>query len=234
MTALWLQQSDPFSAPSSVLPHLDHLEVMLNLGLALGFGVVLALIYRTTHKGLSYSQSFTVTIVFVTVIVASVIMVIGSSVARAFALAGALSIVRFRTVVKDTKDTTFIFAGLAVGMAAGTGFYFLGIATTLFFALLALALHRLNFGALYKSEFILRFVFDQKFSSAGYLEKIQEMAKRSNLLHIEPSGDGAHLTLAYDIALRDGVSADQFAREFSTVEGATQTTLIASKNDVDF
>ncbi|MEZ5962893.1 MAG: DUF4956 domain-containing protein [Planctomycetota bacterium] len=216
------------------VPNLDYLAILLNLSLALALGLVLALLYRGTHKGLSYSQSFTLTIVFVTVIVAAVMMVIGGSVARAFALVGALSIVRFRTVVKDTKDTTFIFAGLAVGMAAGTELYFLGIATTLFFGAVAYVLHRINFGALHKSEFILRFVFDQKFSSAGYLEKIQEMAKRSNLLHIEPSGDGAHLTLAYDIALKEGVSADHFAREFGLVEGASQATLIAAKNDVDY
>jgi len=232
MSILCQLQSDALTAGGAV--SLDKAEILVSLVLALVLGIVLALVYRATHKGLSYSQSFTVTIVFVTVIVASVMMVIGGSVARAFALVGALSIVRFRTVVKDTKDTAFIFAGLASGMAAGTQLVFLAVATTLFFAAVAAVLHRINFGALYSSEFILRFVFDQKFSSAGYLEKLQELAKRSNLLHIEPSGDGSHLTLAYDVALRDGVTADQFAREFGMVEGTSETTLIASKNDVDF
>lgn len=233
MIATELLQGNPLVTTGGA-ENLTNLEVLLNLVLALGLGVVIASVYRTTHKGLSYSQSFTLTIVFVTVIVSAVMMVIGGSIARAFALVGALSIVRFRTVVKDTKDTTFIFAGLAVGMAAGTMLYFLALATTLFFCAVAIVLHRFNFGALYKSEFILRFVFDQKFSSAGYLEKIQEFAKRSNLLHIEPSGDGKQLSLTYDVALRDGVGADQFAREFGMVEGASQATLIASKNDVDF
>ncbi len=214
--------------------NLRNLDVLLNLSLAFILGVILAYVYRGTHKGLSYSQSFTLTIVFVTVIVSAVMMVIGGSVARAFALVGALSIVRFRTVVKDTKDTTYIFAGLASGMAAGTMLYFLALATTVFFCAVALALHHVNFGALYKSEFILRFMFDQKFSSASYLEKIQEFGLRSNLLHIEPSGDGKFLSLTYDVSLRDGVTAAQFAREFGMVEGASQVTLIASKNDVDF
>ena len=98
----------------------SNLEILLHLTLAFALGIALALVYRGTHKGLSYSQSFTLTVVFVTVIVAATMMVIGGSLARAFALVGALSIIRFRTVVKDTKDTTFVFAGLAVGMAAGT------------------------------------------------------------------------------------------------------------------
>jgi ABC-type branched-subunit amino acid transport system permease subunit len=74
----------------------------------------MAVIYRATHKGLSYSQSFSQTIVFVSLIVAIVMMVIGGSLARAFALVGALSIIRFRTVLKDTKDMAYIFAALAV------------------------------------------------------------------------------------------------------------------------
>jgi uncharacterized membrane protein YhiD involved in acid resistance len=214
--------------------NLNNLEVLLNLALALVLGLVLAQVYRATHKGLSYSQSFTLTVVFVTVIVSAVMMVIGGSIARAFALVGALSIVRFRTVVKDTKDTVFIFAGLAAGMAAGTTLYFLAVATTLFFSAVALVLHRLDFGALYKSEFILRFVFDQQHDSSAYVEKVQEFAKRSNLLHIEPSGDGKFLSLTYDVTLREGVTAEQFAGAFGTIAGVSQATLIASKNDVDF
>jgi uncharacterized membrane protein YhiD involved in acid resistance len=233
LLACWQTQDNVLTATGGA-ENLSNLEILVNLALALVLGVILAWVYRGTHKGLSYSQSFTLTIVFVTVIVSAVMMVIGGSIARAFALVGALSIVRFRTVVKDTKDTTYIFAGLAAGMAAGTMLYFLAAATTVFFSAVAVALHHLNFGALYKSEFILRFTFDQRFSSAAYLEKIQEFAQRSNLLHIEPSGDGKFLALTYDINLRDGTSADQFAKEFGMIEGASQVTLIASKNDVDF
>ena len=78
-------------------------EILLNMILAMLLGLLLASVYRYTHKGLSYSQSFTLTIVFVTVIVAITLMAIESSLARAFALVGAMSIIRFRTVVR-VKD----------------------------------------------------------------------------------------------------------------------------------
>ena len=103
----------------------DPNEVIINLILAFFLGLVISAVYKKTHKGLSYSQSFMVTNIFVTVIVCMVIMIIGNNLARAFALVGALSIIRFRTVVKDTKDTAYIFWSLASGMAAGTGSYFL-------------------------------------------------------------------------------------------------------------
>ena len=77
-------------------------EILLNLSLSFILGMIISYVYKITHKGLSYSQSFILTVVFVTIIVSMVIMVIENNLARAFALVGALSIIRFRTVVKDT------------------------------------------------------------------------------------------------------------------------------------
>jgi hypothetical protein len=209
-------------------------EILLNLGASVLVGLIVAVIYRQTHKGLSYSQSFTLTVVFVTVIVALVMMVIGNSMSRAFALVGALSIIRFRTVVKDTKDTAFVFWGLATGMAAGTGnFVLAGIGTGLL-SVLALVLHKTNFGAVYKSEFILRFRYDKNSDSAGYLEVIGQMAKRSNMLHIEPSGDGGSLQLTYDIVLKEGRNAQELSLAMGALSGCSEVVLIASKNDVDY
>jgi uncharacterized membrane protein YhiD involved in acid resistance len=208
--------------------------MVVNMALAAALGVVVALVYRYTHKGLSYSQSFTHTVLLVTVIVAIVMMVIGGSLARAFALVGALSIIRFRTVVKDTKDTAFVFAGLAIGMAAGTSNYFLAVIATAFVCAIALSLYASNFGALYKSEFILRFTFDQSRDSAAYLELIQANAKRSNLLHIEPSGDGQTLRLTYDITLEKDSTPEKLTKALGEVEGTSEVVLIVSKSDVDY
>ena len=132
-------------------------QIVINLFLSFVLGVVISVVYKKTHKGLSYSQSFMVTNIFVAVIVCMVIMIIGNSLARAFALVGALSIIRFRTVVKDTKDTAYIFWSLAAGMASGTSSYFLALAGTTIITLIAFSLHHLNFGSFIKSEFILQF-----------------------------------------------------------------------------
>ena len=140
------------------ISHIYHpSEILINLVLSFILGVLISLIYKKTHKGLSYSQSFMVTLIFVGVVVAMVMMIIGNNLARAFALVGALSIIRFRTVVKDTKDMGYIFMSLAAGMAAGTSSYFLAVAGTIVLMAIALVLHISNYGSLYKSEFILRF-----------------------------------------------------------------------------
>ncbi|HLC18151.1 MAG TPA: DUF4956 domain-containing protein, partial [Thermodesulfobacteriota bacterium] len=158
--------SNPFIAIGDILIY-SPLDIVVNICLAIALGLIVAWVYRYTHKGLSYSQSFVLTLVFVAVIVSSVMMIIGNSLARAFALVGALSIIRFRTVVKDTKDTAYVFFSLAVGMASGTSNYYIAVITTGVISVLAIILHTINFGALYKSEFILRFLYDKDAGGAG-------------------------------------------------------------------
>lgn len=209
-------------------------DIAINMGLSIVLSLIVALVYRHTHKGLSYSQSFTLTVVLVGVIVAMVMMVIGNSLSRAFALVGALSIIRFRTVVKDTKDTAYVFWALATGMAAGTGNYLLALIGTGIVSALCIGLHTSNFGALYKTEFILRFRFSRDADSAAYLELINQMAKRSNMLHVEPAGDGLTLQLTYDIVLKEGRSAQELTTALAAIEGTSEVILIASKNDVDY
>lgn len=209
-------------------------EMMLNVVLGFILGVIIAIVYQKTHKGMSYSQSFTLTLVFVSTIVAIIMMVIGGSLARAFALVGAMSIIRFRTVVKDTKDTAYVFTCLAVGMAAGTSNYFLAGFATFFVSVMAFTLNWMDFGATTKSEFILRFVFEQSKETQAYLDLIRRDTRSNNLIHIEPSGDGSHLTLTYDIILKKAVRNEDFVRDVNAVPGVSEIALIASKHDVDY
>ncbi len=101
------------------------------LVLAVVFGVGVALVYRFSHgRDKDNGLPLTTTLVLLSVLIAMVSMVIGDSVARAFSLVGALSIVRFRTVVEDTRDTAFVIFSVIVGMAAGAGSYataFIGV-----------------------------------------------------------------------------------------------------------
>ena len=209
-------------------------EMLINTIAATAIGFILALVYRHTHKGLSYSQSFTQTIIFIAVIVAIVMMVIGGSLSRAFALVGALSIIRFRTVVKDTKDLSYVFGALALGMAAGTGNYSLAAIGTVLVSFLAYILNSSNFGSVYKSEFILRFRFTQSNDSSGYLTVMKECCRRSSLLHIEPSVDSETIMHTYDIALREEIDESTFITRLSQVDGVSEVVLIASKNDIDY
>ncbi len=92
------------------------------LGAAFVLGCAVAGVYRWTHRrDAAYAPTFLTTLVLLTILIAVVTQVIGESVARAFSLVGALSIVRFRTVVQDTRDTAFVIFAVIEGMAAGGG-----------------------------------------------------------------------------------------------------------------
>ena len=210
-------------------------EIIINLIIAFFLGFIISLVYKKTHKGLSYSQSFVLTNIFVAVIVSMVIMVIGNNLARAFALVGALSIIRFRTVVKDTKDTAFIFWSLAAGMASGTGSYFLAISGTAVISMIALVLYYTNYGSIFKSEFIIQFRSRNSAKNKKNYNKIfSEYCKSSTLLNAESSGDGQSLKLSFDIVLKENKTYDEFIQKLSKVSGLSEVVAVAAKNDVDY
>jgi uncharacterized membrane protein YhiD involved in acid resistance len=209
-------------------------DILINMGLAVILGVFISFVYKITHKGLSYSQSFMLTIVFVTIIVSMVMMVIGNNVARAFALVGALSIIRFRTVVKDTKDTAFIFLALAAGMAAGTSSYFLAIIGTAIVLAVAAILDATNYGSLYKSEFILKMRVSKSSDEPAYSSVINQYSKSASILHVEGSGDGKSTSLTFDVIMRDGLETKDFVQSIQNVDGVSEVMLVASSNDADY
>jgi uncharacterized membrane protein YhiD involved in acid resistance len=100
--------------------HAPPLELLWRTSIAFVFGCAVALIYRGTHRAEPIAPTFPRTLVLLSILISMVTSVIGESVARAFSLVGALSIVRFRTVVRDTQDTAFVIFAVIVGMAAGS------------------------------------------------------------------------------------------------------------------
>jgi hypothetical protein len=113
---------------------------VVRLVAALAMGALVAVIYKWARS--SEASSFTATLVFLSILIAMVTQVIGDNVARAFSLVGALSIVRFRTVVRDTQDTAYVIFAVAVGMAVGAGHMGLALAGTAIVAVAAAAMKR--------------------------------------------------------------------------------------------
>ena len=123
-------------------------STLLSLLLAFVLGQVIAWTYAWTHSGLSYSRSFTQSLVLMTIVVALVMFIIGNSIVTAFGLLGALALIRFRNVLKDTRDTVFVFASLVVGMAVGTQRFQLADLGTAALLLVVVYLSKTSFGTL--------------------------------------------------------------------------------------
>src|ERR1051326_2837451 len=117
----WLQQNLSDSG------HVSPGELSWRIGTAFVFGCLVALIYRGTHRNGPIAPTFPRTLVLLSILIAMVTSVIGDTVARAFSLVGALPIVRFRTVVRDTQDTAFVIFAVIVGMAVGSNHLWVAI-----------------------------------------------------------------------------------------------------------
>ena len=117
-------------------------EIAIGLIMSVFLAFFIYFIYKKTYSGVMYSKNFNVTILLVTIITTMVMMIIGSNLALSLGMVGALSIIRFRTAVKDAKDSAFIFWAIAVGIACGSGIYTIAILGSIIIALVLLFLSR--------------------------------------------------------------------------------------------
>jgi uncharacterized membrane protein YhiD involved in acid resistance len=217
-----------FDLISSDLQFASWSDVVISILVAFALGMVVSWVYRWTHRGLSYSASFVHTLLLLSSITALVMMIIGNSIARAFSLVGALSIIRFRTPVKDTRDTAFVFFSLAIGMATGTGAYTIAVLGTVVISILVLVTHRLHVGELHGSDFLLRFRVET--SSDGenaYQNIINKYLKQSTLVNMATVQQGSRMELAFSVTFRDSHKQQQFLRELNSIPQIEQAMLVA-------
>ena len=102
---------------------------------ALALGVFLYFVYRGTYRGTLYSKNFNLSLVLVALITTLVMMVIGTNLALSLGMVGSLSIIRFRTAIKEPRDIAFVFWAVAIGLACGAEFYLAGVLGSVLIAL---------------------------------------------------------------------------------------------------
>lgn len=209
--------------------------VFINLLLAMVLGIIIAKVYKRVHKGISYSASYAYSIVIITMIVAFVMMVIGANIARAFTLLGAFTLIRFRTAVKDPKDTAFIFLALVVGLAVGASDYAIAIIGTGVTAVAAIALDQLNFGALVKLEQILYLTIDAKSVNQSDLEvMLKGLFKEISLINVNFNSANKSLQYSYNVKLNKKNEQSEAMRKISSIEGVKSAEILASQQVVEF
>jgi hypothetical protein len=195
--------------------------VTIRLLLAALLGGMVAWIYRRTRKGADISSSFPVTLVLLSILIAMVTQVIGDNVARAFSLVGALSIVRFRTVVRDTQDTAYVIFAVVVGMAVGASDLWValvGIGVVGFAAYLMMArakvfsatqpayLLSVRVGLGHDLDKLLRGTLD------GHLQERE-------LMSVSTAKQGVLLDVTYETRLSPTGSADELVKALNRIEG---------------
>jgi uncharacterized membrane protein YhiD involved in acid resistance len=188
-------------------------DIAGNLMVALICGVIISLVYRWTYRGPSYSTTFVNSLILLSMITAVVILVIGNNLARAFGLVGAMSIIRFRTAVRDTQDIIFIFFSLTVGMAAGVGLVSVAIIATMVICSVIILLTLTNFAAPRKRKHLLQISYVSTQSADEELMSIlKKYTRHLKLVNIKNAGFSDNVEAFYHIRLKKGDKSAEFIR----------------------
>jgi Domain of unknown function (DUF4956) len=217
----WLRESFGVDEPISAG------VLAVRLVIALGLGFVISAIYRFTRRGHEVPAAFPPTLVLLAVLIAMVTQVVGEHVARAFSLVGALSIVRFRTVVDDTLDIGFVIFAVVVGMAVGADHLAVAlVGTVVIGAALVLVRPQIASGgwSQFDSNLSVRVGIGQD-PDALVRDAFQKHLERFTLVGAETGRQGSALDISYRVRLRQGSTPVKLVTELNGIEGIQSVDL---------
>jgi len=208
-------------------PDVSPLDVLLRLVAALALGGVVAWIYCRTRKTTDVAASFPITLVFLSILIAMVTQVIGDNIARAFSLVGALSIVRFRTVVRDTQDTAYVIFAVVVGMAVGAKDPWVAV---IGIAVVGLAAFVMMTRAAMRSSSQPELLLSLRVGLGHDLDKLlggtlDVHLQERELMSIGTARQGVSLDVIYQTRLRPDGSADELVKALNRIEGVQSVQL---------
>jgi hypothetical protein len=215
---------DFLTAAFANAPNVDPAHVAARLGAALALGFIVAWIYRRMRPPADVMPSFSTTLVLLSVLIAMVTQVIGDSVARAFSLVGALSIVRFRTVVRDTQDTAYVIFAVVIGMAVGASDLWvaaIGIGVIGFAAYLMRSRQAVSSGPLpIDLPFLLHVRVGLSQNAETLLAPILDLhLKERRLLSVSTARQGLAFDVSYAAELGPHTSAEALVKALNVLDG---------------
>jgi hypothetical protein len=209
-----------FQANSVVSP----IDVLYRLVAALVFGGAVAWIYRRARGPAASSGSFPGTLVLLAVLIAMVTQVIGDNVARAFSLVGALSIVRFRTVVRDTQDTAYVIFAVVIGMSVGSQNLWVAAIGLVVVGIAAWLLCRTTEGG-DSGPWVLSLRVGLGFDHEGLTgATLAPHLQKRELMSVETARQGVCLDVTYEVQLRPAASISAVVKDLHRIEGVQAVT----------
>ncbi len=203
---------------------LSVVRILLTLGLAFLIGMYIFAIYRKTFSGVMYSKNFGVSLVMLAMITSFIILPITSNLTLSLGMVGALSIVRFRTAVKDPIDTVYMFWSIAVGIALGAKFFLPAILASAVIGVLMLLLSGMRFRSTMPYLLVLRFNENATNNVYGLLKRLPESQLKSKTV----GSAGVEMTL--EIRLRE--SDLQVVERFLEIPGVYDASIISYGGDI--
>ncbi len=193
--------------------------------LAFCVGHVIAWVYMWTHTGLSYSQMFTASLLVLPVIVAMVMILMAGNILIAFGLFAVIAIVRFRNVLKDTRDTSFILWAIVEGMAVGTMRFGTALAGCLAISAVFLYVRFTSFGGRHRYDVILSLQWNAESGSNDALRNVLKRHSVRAQLASQRELDERNQDLSYRLQLRDPSRSRELVSELQATPGIVRVSL---------
>ncbi len=222
----WLFQGDVGMGPS------NWPAMLLGLLLALACGHIVSWVYMLTHSGLSYSRTFVNALVLLPPIVCLVMMVLTNNLITAFGMMAVFAIVRFRNILRDTLDTTYILISLVIGMATGTQKFASAIFGCAVIALTMVYLWQTSFGSRHRYDLILNLHWDRSATELPELDRLLQRHSWKSLLASQRSHEGYEgADLSYRVLLRNAERVEDLLTELRQLPGVSRVTSMAAEDE---
>ena len=204
------------------------LSAVVTLGVALVLGALIAFTYAVTQTE-SYQKNLAVTLLMLPAILAVIIVFVGNNIARSFSLAGALSIIRFRSAPGDAKDIGFIFFDIAAGLACGVGLFGYGAVCVLILCIVLILIEKLDVFEKKDVRKILRITIPEDLNYQGAFDDIlTRYTKKYSLERIKTTDLGSLYELRYNVTMYKDENEQEFINELRCRNGNLNIILAAA------
>ncbi len=222
----WFFRGDYGAAPT------DYTTLIIGVLLAFACGHAIAWIYMFTHSGLSYSRSYVNTLILMPVIVALVMMVLANNIVIAFGLMAIFAMVRFRSILRDTLDTSYVLAVIVIGLACGTMKFTSAVIGTSATALIMLYFWATSFGTRHRYDLIVNIHWvrppaeldDLRHLLSRHSRNTQFASQRFNEAH-------AGLDLSCRLLLRNPARSQELLQELKALDGVAKVSSIQAGDE---
>ncbi|MES3036315.1 MAG: DUF4956 domain-containing protein [Bdellovibrionota bacterium] len=223
-----------FSVLSSSMTNPTLLSVLYAFLLSFVLGTIIAVLYVKTFQGLSYSRNFLHCIILCPILTGIAMQAIGDNVARGIGMIGAISILRFRTNIKDPRDMFFIFASLATGLAAGVHAYSIATIGVLCFTFAAVILAKTPFAHGPQFDGLLRLNLTRQDEVHRKLESVlTETCKHFALISVREMGQGEILDYAYQLKFKKETNHQALLNSIHGIPGAKGVNLMMQESVIE-
>ena len=206
---------------------------LLVLLLAFTIGHVVSWVYMWTHSGMSYSQMFTSSLLVMPVLVALVMVLMASNVLIALGLLAVFAMIRFRNVLKDTRDTTFVLWAIAEGVACGTLKFGIAIAAAMAMSVIFIYLRITSFGGRHRYDVILSLEWSGSGDSMATLKPILRRHSMRATLASKHDLDADKLDISYRLLMRDPSRSRELLKELEAASGVTRVSLFHRSDEAE-